>query len=89
MRPCLVVHEDDQRFLTQTKSLQLGDQLAENIVHLSNIVGVVVFTVLGTVGSRQGLDVNVREAIVEREWFVAAFLDEPDGVVVHSIRFSR
>ena len=86
VRSAVVADEYDQRVLAQFQALEFGHKLADEFVHVDDVVGIDVFAVGGAVRSRQDFAMNVRERIVHVKWLLAMLGDEVDEVFVHHIR---
>jgi hypothetical protein len=81
----VVAEEDDEGFLAEFQIVERGHELADEFVHVVDVVFVVVVGAGGGVGRGQDFAVDVRHGVVEEEGLGAIAVEEADNELVHEV----
>ena len=81
----VIADEDDEGFVAQLEAFEVGDELADDFVHVADIVVVEVFAGRGAIGGGQDFGVDVGEGVVDVEGLGAVSGDEVEYETVHEI----
>ena len=81
----LSAHEDDQRFLAQLQVFEFRDQLADQLVHVGDVVRHQVLAVRRAVRRELQIAMHARQRVVNEERIVAVLGDEVGDMLVQQV----